>query len=580
MNFYHLSVKMLKKNFAQYKLYFSCNCFSVAIFFCFASLFLNEQFMDGSHVDSMISSNVIFPGMLMTAFMLLFLPLSYHIFWNARKQDYGILMSLGMSRKDAIKNIAAESLFICLLALFTGLAAGAVCSGIFYGILKYLLHIQGVSFAIPPKAYFLTCFLYGVITCLAISYYSIKLLWTRIGKMLKNHETAEKNGFFYHLAQKHMPVYWNRNLVRLSFLMRHKKEWRLRYVIVGMLVMTVTFLTSMSVCFWKGFHQDAETYAPFDLVYVSIYGCNQLSEKEAASILNKKHVVVTDSCSITFFKDTVFNYVSASELNSKLHTQYQVKEGTFLNLFQFAMDDGYTHHTTPATKISADLPEKTISLLSSGSDIEILWNQNPAFADRTVILNDHDFKTLYHSKNYWQGTIRLFHFTDWKQSKNGVKAVCEKLRQKNALSEEELHAPEATSKIFHYEKATQSGSVLILSMSFVVLMLCGAAFVFIHFRIASEKEETGRSIKSLRLMGCFQKELQDMLLFKNRIHFLIPVVTGNILSIIPCYCFNQTYRFGFLGTVLCIVSGIVIGFAVWKGMKSYSQKEFFNIDPS
>ena len=244
------------------------------------------------------------------------------------------------------------------------------------------------------------------------------------------------------------------------------------------------------------------------------------------------------------------------------------------------MNDGYTHHTTPATKISADLPEKTISLLSSGSDIEILWNQNPAFADRTVILNDHDFKTLYHSKNYWQGTIRLFHFTDWKQSKNGVKAVCEKLRQKNALSEEELHAPEATSKIFHYEKATQSGSVLILSMSFVVLMLCGAAFVFIHFRIASEKEETGRSIKSLRLMGCFQKELQDMLLFKNRIHFLIPVVTGNILSIIPCYCFNQTYRFGFLGTVLCIVSGIVIGFAVWKGMKSYSQKEFFNIDPS
>ena len=80
MSFYELSLKMLRKNFAKYRLYFVCCTVSAAVFFCFASLLFDERFMDGYTVDSMISSNLVFPGMLAGVFVCLFLPLSYHTF--------------------------------------------------------------------------------------------------------------------------------------------------------------------------------------------------------------------------------------------------------------------------------------------------------------------------------------------------------------------------------------------------------------------------------------------------------------------------------------------------------------------
>lgn len=574
MGFYHLSIKMLKKNFINYRLFFSCSCVSTAIFFCFASMLFNEQFMNGYTVDSMISSNIIFPSVLMAGFMIVFFPLSYHVFWNARKQDYGIFLSLGMSRKEAIRNIMAESIMVSALALLAALIAGTFCSALFYGVLRYLLHIQGWSWMVPTESYVVTCLLHGVITVITIAAYSLKFRMLRVGRMLKNHDKTERKGMIYRLSEKRMPEYMNRNLIKFSFLMRHKKEWVFRYVMAGILVTAVTVLISLSTCLFGGGWKDAKTYAPFDMTYVSIYGGNELSLEEAEVILKQKNVTVTSSLQIEFFRDNAFNYVSVSELNGKFQSDYQVEEGTFLNLFQYDMNNGYEYDVTPVNKVTVKNDDTTKELASAGSNIKIFWNWNPAFADRTLVLNDADFKLLIDNKNYQYGVINLFKVKDWKRSKDGITAVSEKLRQRNGLSEPEQRLLAVTSKVADYERAGQSGSVLALSMGFVIIMIYAACFILIHFRIAGEREENSRSMKSLFFMGSLKTELKDVLLFKNRVHFLIPIITGSMISSIPSYFLNQTYRFGLQGAALCVACGIVTGIIVLKMLERYSQREF------
>lgn len=192
MTFRELSLKMLKHNFLQYRIYFSCNCISTVIFFCFASLFLNEQFMNGQLIDSMISSNIILPSVLMTGFMILFLPFSYQVFWSLRRQDYGIFLSLGMSKKEAVRNITLESVCVSVLALFAAYLIGTVCSALFYGFLKSILNIRELRWVFPKKSFLLTGILYSGIMIFTIALYSLKLLWQRIICMMKHHEKAEK----------------------------------------------------------------------------------------------------------------------------------------------------------------------------------------------------------------------------------------------------------------------------------------------------------------------------------------------------------------------------------------------------
>ena len=108
MTYFMISKKMLRANFRRFYLYFLCSFFALTLFFCFAALFTDNSFMGGATVDSLISSNVIFPSILAAAFLLLFVPYSYSVFLSARKREYGILFSLGMSRLESWKCLLAE----------------------------------------------------------------------------------------------------------------------------------------------------------------------------------------------------------------------------------------------------------------------------------------------------------------------------------------------------------------------------------------------------------------------------------------------------------------------------------------
>ena len=69
---------------------------------------------------------------LSAVFLFFFLPVSCQAFLASRKQEYGVMFSLGMSRKEAFRNLLFENVIISVLALAIALAAGTVLSFLFF----------------------------------------------------------------------------------------------------------------------------------------------------------------------------------------------------------------------------------------------------------------------------------------------------------------------------------------------------------------------------------------------------------------------------------------------------------------
>ncbi len=128
MNINSIALKMFRTNYKRYLLYFICNTFSIVLFYCFAALFTNKSFMDRTSEISMISSNVIAPSVFVSIFLALFVPYSHSAFQKLRRNDYGILMTLGMTEKEIFRNVLFENGMIALISIVTGLIAGTLVS--------------------------------------------------------------------------------------------------------------------------------------------------------------------------------------------------------------------------------------------------------------------------------------------------------------------------------------------------------------------------------------------------------------------------------------------------------------------
>lgn len=571
MTFYEISRKMLRANFYRYRIYFFCNLFAAALFYCFASILTNESFMNGRIVNSLISGNIYFPSALAALFLVFFLPVSCQVFLASRKREYGILFSLGMSRKEAFWNMFLENALIAVLALVAALAAGTVLSVLFFAVIQYGIGIRGLHWKLSPKPYKMTIVLYAAVIGFTFVLNVGNLLHERIGVLIKAQYRSEKKGLFYRFLYRFHPVYMKRHMAEWSFLRRHNKEWGFRYLFAALIAACSVMLASICMTMYPAFLKDAESYAPYDMVYSEICGMNAVPEETVTEILKENGVTVKQKIQIPYIRNASFNFFPVEEVNRHFGCDYQIEEGQFLNLFQYDLQDGYEHSLSDVSEITYGWNNK---LYSVGSDVRILWNRNPAFADRTLIVSNSDFEKMKEDEEYWTGAANLFLFERWENSYDGVCAVNEYLRDKNQVGETEAYYYNASSKIESYSDARKSGQFLIFLMAFVIGLMLTAEFLLIHFRVQAEEEENGRAVHSLLLIGMTGQEIVKCLRYKNTLRFIPPIILGTVLSFLPSYYWNGTYGAGTKGIFAGTVFGIIVAAAGLMFLEGYSKKEF------
>lgn len=570
MTFFDISRKMLKVGFHKYRLYFLCNLSAAALFCCFAVISTNRTFMNGSIVNSSISNNIYLPFFLSAVFLIFFLPVSCQAFLASRKQEYGVMFSLGMSRKEAFENLLFENVLISVLALAIALVAGTVLSFLFFAVIIYAIDVHGVQWQFGPEAYKLTAVLYTVVVAVSFILNAGRLMLDKIGTLMKAQYRAEKIGKIGTILCRLAPNYMTFHLVGLSFVRRHKKEWGLRYLLASLMIAVSVTLAGICLTLYPAFLQDAKSYSPYDMVYSEIYGMNQVPLQDVIHILEKNGVAVEQIIRLPYIRDDVFNYFPVTEINRDFGCDYQIQEGQFLNLFQYDLEDGYEHNIQPVSAVTISGDRK---LRSVGTDVKILFNQNPTFADKTLIINDSDFAKLRADTPGGAGIANLFQFQNWEDSYAGVSGVKEYLHENNPLDENEQLYYEISSKVEKYQDAEKSGEFLLFLMAFVIGLIIMAAFLLIHSCIQTEKEENSRAVCSLRLLGMTDKEIVKCLCYKNFLRFIPPVVVGTILSFLPSYYLNESYGMGTNGILAGIVFGVILAIGIFVVIRRYSEKE-------
>ncbi len=236
MRFCDISRKLLRANFSRYRLYFFCNLFAAALFYCFAAIFTNRSFMDGEIVDPSISSNIYFPSLLAALFLILFLPVSFQAFLGARRREYGVLFALGMSRREAFWHLLWETASVALLALLAALTAGTMLSLGFFAVILYGIGIRGVQWRLSPEPYKITAVLYALVLAVTFAWSGGRLLRSKIGVLLRAQRRPERGGLLFLLLGKLAPGYLRRHTPEWSFLRRHGREWRLRCVLGAIII--------------------------------------------------------------------------------------------------------------------------------------------------------------------------------------------------------------------------------------------------------------------------------------------------------------------------------------------------------
>ena len=570
MTFFDISRKMLKVGFHKYRLYFLCNLSAAALFCCFAVISTNRTFMNGSIVNSSISNNIYLPFFLSAVFLIFFLPVSCQAFLASRKQEYGVMFSLGMSRKEAFENLLFENVLISVLALAIALVAGTVLSFLFFAVIIYAIDVHGVQWQFCPEAYKLTTVLYTVVVAVSFILNAGRLMLDKIGTLMKAQYRAEKIGKIGTILCRLVPNYMTFHLVGLSFVRRHKKEWGLRYLLAALMIAVSVTLAGICLTLYPAFLQDAKSYSPYDMVYSEIYGMNQVPLQDVIHILEKNGVAVEQIIRLPYIRDDVFNYFPVTEINRDFGCDYQIQEGQFLNLFQYDLEDGYEHNIQPVSAVTISGDRK---LRSVGTDVKILFNQNPTFADKTLIINDSDFAKLRADTPGGAGVANLFQFQNWEDSYAGVSGVKEYLHENNPLDENEQLYYEISSKVEKYQDAEKSGEFLLFLMAFVIGLIIMAAFLLIHSCIQTEKEENSRAVCSLRLLGMTDKEIVKCLCYKNFLRFIPPAVVGTILSFLPSYYLNESYGMGTNGILAGIVFGVILAIGIFVVIRRYSEKE-------
>ena len=570
MTFFDISRKMLKVGFHKYRLYFLCNLSAAALFCCFAVISTNRTFMNGSIVNSSISNNIYLPFFLSAVFLIFFLPVSCQAFLASRKQEYGVMFSLGMSRKEAFENLLFENVLISVLALAIALVAGTVLSFLFFAVIIYAIDVYGVQWQFCPEAYKLTAVLYTVVVAVSFILNAGRLMLDKIGTLMKAQYRAEKIGKIGTILCRLAPNYMTFHLVGLSFVRRHKKEWGLRYLLASLMIAVSVTLAGICLTLYPAFLQDAKSYSPYDMVYSEIYGMNQVPLQDVIHILEKNGVAVEQIIRLPYIRDDVFNYFPVTEINRDFGCDYQIQEGQFLNLFQYDLEDGYEHNIQPVSAVTISGDRKLRSVVT---DVKILFNQNPTFADKTLIINDSDFAKLRADTPGGAGIANLFQFQNWEDSYAGVSGVKEYLHENNPLDENEQLYYEISSKVEKYQDAEKSGEFLLFLMAFVIGLIIMAAFLLIHSCIQTEKEENSRAVCSLRLLGMTDKEIVKCLCYKNFLRFIPPAVVGTILSFMPSYYLNESYGMGTNGILAGIVFGVILAIGIFVVIRRYSEKE-------
>jgi hypothetical protein len=592
MTFNQVVWKMAKVNYKKYIFYYLCNSFAVMFFFMFSTLYFNSRVEQGKKLESLQDALSI-PGAALIIFTVFFISYAHSVFIKQRRSEFGLFMTLGMSKRDIAKLLILENGVIAILSILSGILAGAVFSRLFFMLLMNLIELKEVSFHFSGKMFvftigaFLAVFLLAVgkslfqtlrsslvlsmksnrftetlkmrspliggfglllmagsLLILYLTYEdssgSFLPLWTLamfLGLYISLNQSAS---FLINLAKK-FPEFYYRRLLFLSSLDYKFKQLTSIIMLVTVMIMITIFYSTLLLTFYKASEKDAVVNNPYDVGFYQSETKNSISEKELNGLFDiKEHheIPILNYYEKLEFVDGFLTYDFMSLDDFNMLTSSRVKLGENEYLFHLNSEPEYAH-TDIAKSIKLTIENEVVTYTLKDQVIERTVNLLPN-AYEFIVVNEDDFDDLRNTVKGYELNLHLINVDNWKESENAIDELSEKFKVNNQ-STPPMDYPDmepiaeselfrVASKIGDYHQNKSTNGMMFYVTTFLSIMFFFGTFVLLYLNLFSEMDNEKLKYQKLNKIGMSTNEITQNITRELATIFFVPTILGTTLA--------------------------------------------------
>lgn len=193
-----LSLKNIKKSFKDYAIYFFTLILGVAIFYVFNAIESQTVLLDVTSsmqelirlMENMLSGVSVFVSFIL-GFLIIY---ASRFLIKRRNKEFGIYMTLGMSKKKISMILFFETLFIGLLSLVLGLAIGVVLSQFMSLLVANMFEadMTNFSFIFSKSATIKTVIYFGIMYLLVMAFNTVIIGKCKLIDLLHGQKISEE----------------------------------------------------------------------------------------------------------------------------------------------------------------------------------------------------------------------------------------------------------------------------------------------------------------------------------------------------------------------------------------------------
>lgn len=330
MTFRQLAYHNVVRNRRNYAAFFLASVFSVMVFFVY-SMFIFHPAFEEEGLRLLAIRGMLIAEVVLYIFTLFFLFYSMSAFLQARSKEFGVLMHLGMTKKQLNKLIFFEMLILGTVSTVTGIAFGFAFSKFFFMVGREIMDLDSLPLYVSWEPFLLTiaafASLFVIISFVSVGFIRTKQVVDLLQGFWKVEEESKSSTvlsvmgvvflaiayifaanvsdrtvyqmifivpplatfgtylFFTHtlhsllrLYKRKKNVYWEKTrLVSLAEASVKLKDSAQMFFIVT-IVSTVAFLTVGTLASFMSYTGDFRESNPLGLVYISFNGNEQEAE--------------------------------------------------------------------------------------------------------------------------------------------------------------------------------------------------------------------------------------------------------------------------------------------------------------
>ncbi|MEJ9221573.1 ABC transporter permease [Paenibacillus glucanolyticus] len=614
MNFRQFAINNVLRSKRTYIAHFLSSAFSVMIFFTYGLLSFHPQLKDGLVSSSGTLSMLGTMGMTVSqyivfVFSFFFLLYSVGAFIKVRKKEFGILMILGMSRKQLNRMLFIENILIGAAAIIAGMGIGMLFSKLILLISAKLMAVdQGLPFYFPLQALVMTAVAYAVLFLLIALFSSLMLRKGTLLALVKAEESPKPQPkaspwlavlavfliaagygmvmafailqifnlllllggvvlvitgtyflftqfsvYFMRYLQKRERFFFRKtNLLTVSELLYRIKDNAVMFFLVS--VISASAFTGIGTTLAIGDPGLSAMENPYAYTY-SMYDEDEDKGNRHLDIIRgelKKGGLDYKEAEVTpIFTDNGVKLIKLSEYNGLIQSLGYPAET--LGDLEGILTPG-TVSEKNSYRIDGPLSDQFEVLNGKTSEIvKVLKAETfiavPESYGETLVVSDRlyeDALQAQQDQEYGYAAYHTFYVQDWKNTGDVSRSILER------FNENEDNSYYLKSLYFDWKNAQQQNGILLMVSGLVGIVFFTFAASFVYFRLYADLARDEQQYRMIAKVGLSKKELGIIITKQLVIMFFLPVLIALIHSGVAFVALQQLVDFSIVGHSLKI----------------------------